>query len=97
MQVRKRRLILCGDWNINFIQEGKRLHDMQELSSLHNLVHTVRSPARVTKNMASLTDVDITNKDSTSDIATVMDLEYSDHKAQLLSFNVKKKMVKNGR
>jgi len=37
-----------------------------------------------------LTDVVITNKDSTSDIATVMDLEYSDHKAQLLRLNVKK-------
>ena len=94
--MRKRRLILCGDWNINFIQESKRLRDMQKLLSLHNLVHTVRSPTRVTKNTVSLIDVVITNKDCTSDITTVMDLGYSDHKAQLLRLNVKK-MVKNGR
>jgi exonuclease III len=44
VQARNKRLILCGDWNINFMQESVRLHDMQELLSLHNLVNTVRSP-----------------------------------------------------
>ena len=56
VQVRKRRLILCGDWNINFMQESRRLRDVQELLSLHNLVNTVRSPTRVTKNTASLSN-----------------------------------------
>ena len=76
VQVRKRRLILCGNWNINFMQDSRRLHDMQELLSLHNLVNTVRS--------------------LTSVIATVMDLGYSDHKAQVLRLNVKI-VIKNGR
>jgi exonuclease III len=93
VQVRKRRLILCGDWNINFMQESRRLCDVQELLSLHNLVNTVRSPTRVTKNTASLIDVVITDKESISDIATVIDLGYSDHKAQVLQLTVKK-MVK---
>jgi hypothetical protein len=39
--------------------------------------------------MASLIDV-ITEKESISDIATVIDLGYSDHKAQVLQLTVKK-------
>jgi len=44
VQAGNKRLILSGDWNINFMQESIRLHDVQELLSLHNLVNTVRSP-----------------------------------------------------
>jgi hypothetical protein len=94
VKVRKERLILCGDWNINFMQESKRLSDVQELLSLHNIVNTVRSPTRVTRNMASLIDVVITDKESISDIATVIDLGYSDHKAQVLQLTVNKMLQK---
>jgi hypothetical protein len=66
-----------------------RLHDLQELLSLHNFVNTVRSPARVTKDTVSLIYVIITNKDSIGELATVMDLRYLDHKAQILQLNVK--------
>jgi len=45
VQARNKRLILCGDWNINFMQVSVRLHDMQELLSLHNLVNTVKIPS----------------------------------------------------
>jgi len=89
VQARNKRLILCSHWNINFMQEGVRLHDVQELRSLHNLVNIVRSPTRVTKDRVSLTDATITNKDNIGELATVMDLGYSDHKAQILQLNVK--------
>jgi exonuclease III len=89
VKVRKKQLIRCGDWNINFMQESRRLSNVQELLSLHNLVNTVRSPTQVTRNTASLTDVVITDKESISDIATVIDLGYSDHKAQVLQLTVK--------
>ena len=88
-QARNKRLILCGDWSINFMQECVRLHDMQELQLLHNLVNTVKSPIRVTKDTVSLIDVIITNKNSIGELAAVMDLRYSDHKAQILQLNVK--------
>jgi hypothetical protein len=89
-KVRKRRLILCGDWNINFMQRSKRMRDLQELLILYNLANTVRSPTRVTKNSASLIDVIIADKDIIRQIATVIDLGYSDHKAQVLQLPVKK-------
>ena len=72
------------------MQDSRRLLDVQELLSLHNLVNTVRSPTRVKKNTVSLIDVVITNKYSTSDRATVMDQGYLDHKAQVLRISVKK-------
>ena len=62
---------------------------MQELLSLHNLVNTVRSPTRVTKDRVPLTDAIITNDDNLGELATVMDLGYSDHKAKILQLNVK--------
>jgi exonuclease III len=43
-KVKKRWLILCGDWNINFMEESKRMRDIQALLILYNLVNTVRSP-----------------------------------------------------
>jgi hypothetical protein len=76
------------------MQESKRLSDMQELLSIHNLVNTVRSPTRVTRNTASLIDVVIPDKESISDIATVTDLGYSDHKAQVLQLTVKNMLQK---
>jgi hypothetical protein len=88
VEARNKRLILCGDWNINFMQESVRLHDMQELLLLHNLVNTVRSSTRVTKDTVSLIDI-ISNKDIMGELTTVMDLGFSDHKAQILKLNVK--------
>jgi len=32
VQARNKQLILCGDWNINFMQESVRLHDGQQLN-----------------------------------------------------------------
>ena len=89
VQTRNKRLMLCGDWNINLMQESVRLHDVQELLSLHNLVNTVRFPARATKVIVSLIDVIITNKHSVGELARVMDLGYSDYKTQIMQLNVK--------
>jgi hypothetical protein len=60
VQLRNKRLILCGDWNVNFMQGRVRLHHLQKFLLLHNLINTVRSPTRVTKNTLSLIDVIIT-------------------------------------
>jgi len=75
------------------MHDSRRLRDVQELLSLLNLVNTVRSPTRVTKNTTSLIDIVITDKERISDTAAVIDLGYSDHKAQVLQLTVKK-MVK---
>jgi exonuclease III len=49
VQARNKRLIRCGDWNIKFIQESVKLHDMQTLLLFHNLVNTVRPQLELQK------------------------------------------------
>jgi diphthamide biosynthesis methyltransferase len=71
------------------MQESKKLRDLQEILSLYNLVNTVTSPTRVTKNSTSLIDEIITNKEITRDTAIVIDLGYSDHMAQVLKLPIK--------
>jgi hypothetical protein len=88
VQLRNERLILCGDWNVNFMQQSLRLHHLEKLLLLYNLINTVRSRTRVTKNNVSLIDVIITNKDNHEKVAIIVDLGYSDHKALILHLNV---------
>jgi hypothetical protein len=38
------KLILCGDWNINFLQDSIQLSALQSLLGIYNLVNTVTSP-----------------------------------------------------
>jgi hypothetical protein len=71
------------------MQESKKLRDLQEILLLYNLVSTVTSSTRVTKNSATLIDVILTNKEITRNTATVIDLGYSDHMAQVLNLPIK--------
>jgi len=70
------------------MQENVRLHKLEKLLLLYNLINTERSPTSITKNKISLIDVIITNKDYHQEkLATVVNLGYSDHKAQILHLN----------
>jgi hypothetical protein len=39
LQARRKRLILYGDENINLMQENVRLHELQKLLLLYNLIN----------------------------------------------------------
>jgi hypothetical protein len=41
-------LILCGEWNIDFLHENDNQKDLTDLLLKYNLVNTVRSPTRIT-------------------------------------------------
>jgi hypothetical protein len=71
--MKDKMLILCGDWNIDF------------LLLRYNLINTVQSPTRITKSTSTLIDVIIINKKYYMEPATVMELGTSDHQAQVLS------------
>jgi exonuclease III len=55
-------LILCGDWNIDFLHVDGNLKDLTDLLLRYNLVNTVQSPTRITKSTSTLIDVIIINK-----------------------------------
>jgi len=49
--------MLCGDWNISFLEESAKLQEVQNLFFLYNLINTVKSLTRVTNTTSPLTDV----------------------------------------
>jgi len=57
-----KQLMLCGDWNISFLQDSAKLQELQNLFFLYNLTITVKSLTRVTNTTSSLIDVMIINK-----------------------------------
>ena len=63
VQSRGKHILLCGDWNINFLQHSGKLLELQNLLLMHNLVNIVKSPTRIMYNTSSLTDVMIVNSD----------------------------------
>jgi hypothetical protein len=79
-----KRLILCGDLNVNFLQYSGKLLHLQNLLLMNNLINIVKSPTRISNHSTSLNDVVNNIK---NEIFTVnMDLGYSDHLAQLLLY-----------
>ena len=84
IQPRNKRLILYGDWNLNFLVDNKRLQELQILLESYNMMNIVRSPIRLTPTTVSLIDVIVINKDNHILDTAVVDLGFSDHHAQLV-------------
>lgn len=93
VQMKGMKLILCGDWNINSLQDSAQLSALLNLLETYNLINTVTSPTRVTNNSVSLIDVMITDKLYGKYLTEVLDLGYSDHFAQILHIKVNKPTV----
>jgi len=89
-----KRLILCGDLNVNFIQYSGKLLDLQNLLLTNNLINVVKSPIRISNHSASLIDVLIVNNIKNELFTVNLDLGYSDHLAQLL--HIKSKTLLKG-
>ena len=62
IQSRNKKPLLCGDWNLKFMVNNKRLQELQNLLESYNMMNTARSPTRITPSTESLIDVIITNK-----------------------------------
>jgi hypothetical protein len=87
------KLILCGEWNLNCLQDNTQIRGVQNLLASYKLVNTIADPTRFTKNSVSLLDVMITEKLYYSCVTEVLDLGYSDHLAQILHMKVEKPKV----
>ena len=78
---KNKKLLLCGDWNIDFLPEDSDQKNLTDLLLTYNLVNTVKSPTRMTSSAQILLDVIIINKTHYSTLATVIELGQSDHQA----------------
>jgi len=54
VQSKRKKLIFCGDWNINFMQDSVELQNLKNLLFMCNLINTVACPTRITNNTMSL-------------------------------------------
>jgi len=79
-----KRLVLCGDLNVNFLQHNNKLVDLQNLLVMNNLTNIVKSPTRISDRSVSLIDVMIVDNTDNEMFTVNQDLGYSDHLAQLL-------------
>jgi hypothetical protein len=86
--VKCKTLILCRDWNINFLQTNSHTRELNNLLLRYNLKHIVNVPTRITKTTAMLLDVLITNEKKTVNSLKIMDLCLSDHYAQILTIPI---------
>jgi hypothetical protein len=62
VKVKNKQLILSGEWNVNFLQQSKKLLYLQDLLLRHFMVNTVESPTRSFNNSTLFFDVMVTDK-----------------------------------
>jgi hypothetical protein len=85
-----KRLILCGDLNVYFLQYTGKLLNLQNLLFMNNLINIVKSPTTISNHSTSLIDVIIVNNIKNEIFSVNLGLGYSDHLAQLLFIKPKK-------
>jgi hypothetical protein len=94
IQEHKKRLIICGDWNVNFLHNNSNLHKVQNILEMHNLINRILSPTRLSRTSCSLIDVMITEGSNHAITISNIDLGFSDHKAQILYHRLDEPAVK---
>jgi exonuclease III len=82
-------LVLCGDWNINLLDENTHQKALSSLLLSNNLQNTVLCPTRVTSSSSSLIDVMIASKLFQQTSTQVVELGFSDHFALIMVVLVK--------
>jgi hypothetical protein len=81
-------MVLCGDWNINLLEENIYQNALQRLLLLNNLKNTVSCPTHVTSNTCSLLDVMIRNAFLHHSITRVIEMGFSEHFPLVMSIFV---------
>jgi hypothetical protein len=80
--------VLCGDWNINLLEENIYQKALQRLLLLNNFQNTVSCPTHVTSNTCSLLDVIIRNAFLYHSVKRVTEMGFSDNFALVMSIFV---------
>ena len=54
VEEKRKCLILCEDWDVNFLHMNGKLQDLQNLLLMYNLINVMESPTRITSHSKSL-------------------------------------------
>ena len=84
----KTQLIICGDFNINYLVENNKETLLDSLLACHNLTNTVHFPTRIQNNSATAIDnifIDTSKYNNYVILPIINGL--SDHDAQMITIN----------
>jgi hypothetical protein len=81
----KNKFIICGDFNVNFLEESRRKMQLALLLQSYNTFYTVQFPTRITENTSSAIDNIFTDR-ARINLFEVISISngLSDHDAQCL-------------
>jgi hypothetical protein len=79
----KAEFIICGDVNINYLENNDRRQQLDALLNTYNLIGTVNFPTRIVKNSRTATDNIYINKRRNYTINPLINA-LSDHDAQMI-------------
>lgn len=82
----KKRIAVCGDFNIDMMQSSTSKESFVSVLSNYNIEPVVKIPTRVCRNSATLIDNIITNMKHTH--VDVVDTHISDHSYQLMTVTI---------
>lgn len=85
---KRKKVILCGDININILIKSLISVELCRLLELYNIKTHINQPTRITKTSKTCLDQIMSNIDNGT--AQVHDLGLSDHTAQSFTFNLNK-------
>lgn len=75
-----REIYVCGDFNVNFLEESSQRKTLVELFISFNLIGIVHEPTRLNNQLDNI----FTGVQNSSQLVEVFDVPYSDHRAVLL-------------
>jgi hypothetical protein len=62
IQSRNKKFLLCGDWNLNFMVDNRRLQELQNILESYDMINMVRFLTKITFTTESVIDVIITKR-----------------------------------
>lgn len=84
----RKKVVICGDVNVDFLQDSNHRNEMLNIVNSFGFMHTVNSPTRITANSKTTVDQIFIKLCDLKYNTSVINMGYSDHEAQLLSIEL---------
>lgn len=72
-------IVLCGDWNIDFLKDTREKRVLESLFKTFNLTNAIDGPTRITKSTSTSLDYIVTGSPHSGFLSSIVPLDLSDH------------------